>query len=124
MATKKSAIDFDALLADYDEDAEIERLVAETRVEHVIVEDRFLGRFTDKTLVEVPLRVTVEAIDELQNVEGVNNPVDQLKALLGALGDEATVNALVKRDIAEVAAFAEYYFEVLNKRAKASLPES
>lgn len=119
--TRKPKFDFDAVLATYDEDAAIAALAAKTRVEYVIVEDRFIGRFGDGTIVEMPLKVSVEIIDSL---EGIPNPVDQLKAILTSVGGEKATESILVRDIAEVTLYSTLYFGALQRKVRASLPES
>ncbi len=119
MATKKTPeYDFDAWDAASEKDA-IAALVPEVR--HIIVGDKFVGRFADMVTVELPLKLTLDMVDELQ--ETSDAPIDQLKHLLVKIGGEEAAAEFTSHDIAETTALASKFFEILNKVAKASLPE-
>src|ERR1051325_9297715 len=73
--------DFDS----WSEEAETKAIAAlEPKIKHIIVENRFIGRFEDGTIIELPLRLSVDDVDALTtNNEGA---VDQLKGILTRSG--------------------------------------
>lgn len=113
-----SQYDFDSWTED-DETAAIASLVPDVR--HIIVEKRFVGRFVDGTIVELPLTLSVDDIDELEAV--TQSPVDQLKHLLTKIGGAAAAAEFTRHDITETTILASRYFTILQRVAKASIPE-
>ncbi|MGN7861454.1 hypothetical protein ACTJI8_12810 [Microbacterium sp. 22303] len=91
-------------------------------VRYIIVENRFIGRFVDHSIVEVPFNLSVDDIDEMEKV-AVGDPIGQLKHLLTKLGGEKVAKAFTAHDIAETMILATKYFDLLTRRASASLPE-
>lgn len=112
--------DFDA----WDDDAEKKAIEAlKPDVRYILVEKNklFVGRFVDGTIVEIPLNLSVDDIDELEQVSG--NPIDQLKHLLTKLGGAKVAKEFTSHDIAETMFLATKYFDILQRIAGASLPE-
>lgn len=110
--------DFDSWTDDAETKA-IESLKPDVR--YIIVEKRFVGRFVDGTIVEIPLSLSVDDIDELEAVSG--NPIDQLKHLLTKLGGEKVAKDFTSHDLAETMFLATKYFTILQRIAGASVPE-
>lgn len=126
MATPKSTkataaapqYDFD----NWSEDAEEKAILAAVpQVQYIIVEKRFIGRLGDGTIIEVPLTLSLDFIDQLQADH--STPVDQFKAILIEIGGDAIAKDLGKRDMVEGAILAEKYFRVLQRVQQAAFPE-
>ena len=120
MASKTAPVyDFDNW-TDEDEDKAIAALVPD--VKYIIVERRFVGRFTDGDVVEVPLSISLDSIDamQLQN----ESPVDQFRGILRDIGGEEAAAKFSRHDIAETAILAEKYFRALQRVQRAAVPES
>lgn len=126
MATPKSTTatapapqyDFD----NWSEDAEEKAILAAVpQVQYIIVEKRFIGRLGDGTIIEVPLTLSLDFIDQLQADH--STPVDQFKAILTEIGGDAIAKDLGKRDMVEGAILAEKYFRVLQRLQQAAFPE-
>lgn len=127
MATAKSTkttapedpgYDFD----NWSEDDETEAILAAVPdVKHIIVERRFIGRLSDGTIVEVPLTLSLDEVDELQ-AEGAA-PVDQFKSILKKVHGEKSATDFGKRDLVEGAILAEKYFRTLQRVQQAAFPE-
>lgn len=114
----KTTYDFDNWS---DEDEEKAILAAVPEVKHVIVERKFVGRLTDGTIVEVPLRLTLGDVNELQ--AEYSTPLDQFEALLKKVYG-ATAPDLSGVDMVEGAILAEQYFRTLQRVQQAAFPES
>ncbi|MGW9345587.1 hypothetical protein ACWGR3_28960 [Streptomyces albidoflavus] len=110
--------DFDNWTEEAEEKA-IAALVPDVR--WIIVEQNFIGRFVDGTIVKLPIRLSVDDIDELDAVAA--SPVDQLKHLLTKIGGADAAKEFTSHDIAEAMVLATKYFTVLRRVAGASLPE-
>jgi len=104
-----------------EEDEEKAILAAVPDVRHIIVERRFIGRLSDGTIVEVPLTLTLDEVDELQ-AEGAP-PIDQFKSILKKVHGDASANDFGKRDMVEGAILAEKFFRSLQKIQQAAFPE-
>jgi len=118
--TKKAAVEYD--FDSWDEEKEaaaIAGLVPDVR--HIIVEKRFVGRFTDGTIVELPLTLSVDDINELETV--ADNPVDQLKHLLTKIGGAGAAAEFTRHDLVETTLLASRFFQTFERIAKASRPE-
>lgn len=110
--------DFDS----WDEESEQKALQAiAPKVKYIIVEGEFVGRFTDGTIVRMTLSLSVDDIDDVTSSS--DNPIDQFKSLLVKLGDKKSAAEFTKRDLAEAMAMASKFFELIEKKAKASLGE-
>lgn len=119
MATSKTPdYDFDNW-SDEDEEKAIAAAVPD--VKHIIVERRFIGRLSDGTIVEAPLTITLDEIDELQG-EGAA-PVDQFKSILRKVHGEKAATDFGKTDLVEGAILAEKYFRTLQRVQQAAFPE-
>lgn len=91
-------------------------------VRYIIVENRFIGRFVDHSIVEIPFNLSVDDIAELEEV-ALGDPIGQLKHLLTKLGGEKVAKSFTAHDIAETMILATKYFDLLTRRASGSLPE-
>lgn len=111
--------DFDAWSEDDEEKA---ILAAVPEVKYIIVERRFIGRLSDGTIVEVPLTISLDEVDELQAENAA--PVDQFKSILRKVHGEESAIDFGKRDMVEGAILAEKYFRVLQRVQQAAFPES
>ena len=96
-------------------------LAAVPDVRHIIVERRFIGRLPDGTIVEVPLTLSLDEVDEMQ-AEGAA-PVDQFKAILKKVHGDASAAEFGKKDLVEGAILAEKYFRTLQRVQQAAFPE-
>lgn len=111
--------DFDS----WTEDSETQAIAALVpKVQHIIVEKDFIGRFEDGTIVKLPLSLSVDEIDAL--TEKTENPVDQVKVLLEQLGGKDAVAEFTRQNMTETIAMANRFFAVFARIAGASLPES
>ncbi len=124
-ATKTTTAKTDAPVYDFDnwseEDEEKAILAAVPNVRHIIVERRFIGRLSDGSIVEVPLTLSLDEVDELQS-EGAA-PVDQFKAILRKVSGDDAANDFGKRDLVEGAILAEKFFRTLQRVQQAAFPE-
>lgn len=110
--------DFD----NWSEEAEQKAIAAAVPdVKYIIVENRFIGRLADGTIVEVPLTLTLDEIDEMQ--ESHATPIDQFKSILKKVGGDALASDFSGRDMVEGAILAEKYFRVLQRVQQAAFPE-
>lgn len=96
-------------------------LAAVPDVRHIIVERRFIGRLSDGTIVEVPLTLTLDEVDELQT-EGAP-PIDQFKSILKKVHGEKSAKDFSSRDMVEGAILAEKFFRTLQRVQQAAFPE-
>lgn len=116
--TEDPGYDFD----NWSEDDETKAILAAVpEVKHIIVERRFIGRLSDGTIVEVPLTLSLDEIDELQ-AEGAA-PIDQFKSILKKVHGEQSAADFGKRDMVEGAILAEKYFRTLQRVQQAAFPE-
>lgn len=118
--SKKVEYDFESF-----DDAALEAAIADagasSRVKFIVVEGRFVGRFPDGEILEVPLKVSADDVERL-TVEHAS-PVEQLYELLRLFGTEAQVKGLRKRNLAEVMSFSNSYFDVFGRVNAAALGE-
>lgn len=110
--------DFDSWNADAEKKA-IEQLTPD--VKYIIVENRFIGRFMDGQLLELPLRLSVDDIEELDSMEV--GPVDQVKHLLTTLGGEKAAKDFTSHNISESMLLATKYFTILQRISGLTVPE-
>lgn len=126
MATPKKTTEA-ATAPEYDfdnwsEDDEEKAIVAAVpEVKYIIVEKRFIGRLTDGLVVEAPLTLSLDEVDEMQ--ASASSPVDQFKGILKKVGGEALAADFSSRDMVEGAILAEKYFRVLQRVQQAAFPE-
>lgn len=86
----------------------------------IIIEKRIVaGRFPDGTIIKAPLAFSVQDLDEVTATH--DNEVDQLKALLVAMGNEESAAALEKQNLASVVIFASKFFNLFQKMAQVAL---
>ena len=110
--------DFDTW-SEADEEKAIAALVPDVR--YIIVEKVFIGRFVDGTIVKVPLSISLDDVDGLQ--EGYASPIDQFKKLLTTVGGEAAAKEFSSHDLTETAILSEKFFTILQRIQKVALPE-
>lgn len=110
--------DFDSW-SEEDEEKAIAAAVPE--VKYIIVEKRFIGRLADGTIIEAPLSITLDEVDEMQSAYAT--PVDQFKSILKKVGGDELAADFSKRDMVEGAILAEKYFRTLQKVQQAAFPE-
>lgn len=119
-APKTAPVEYD--FDNWDADAEEKAITLATPdVRYIIVETRFIGRFLDGTLLELPLRLSIDDVDELDALEG--GPVDQVKHLLTKLGGAKAAKDFTAHNISESMLLAAKYFTILQRISGASLPE-
>lgn len=111
--------DFD----NWDEEAEEKAIAAAVPdVRMIIVERRAIGRLTDGMIVEAPLSLTLDEVDEM-SASGMT-PVDQFKVVLRKVGGDELANDFGRRDMVECAILAEKYFRLIQRIQQAAFPES
>lgn len=111
--------DFDSW-SEADEQKAIEAIKPD--VKYVVVERSFVGRFHDGTIVKATLKLSLADVDQLQAEH--DNEIDQFRSLIQVVGGDENVAALSKQDIADVAAMAAKYFNVIQRIQGATVPES
>lgn len=125
MATPKSTPAAAVVEYDFDnwsEEAEEKAIAAAVpEVKYIIVEKRFIGRLGDGAIVEVPLTLTLDEVDEMQ-ASGAT-PIDQFKSIIKKVGGEQLAADFSSRDMVEGAILAEKYFRVLQRVQQAAFPE-
>ncbi|MFC4223571.1 hypothetical protein [Lysinibacter cavernae] len=114
----KAEYDFDSWTDDAEEKA-IAAIVPDVR--YIIVGDTFVGRFADKVTVELPLKLSLDIINELAALS--DDPLEQLVFLLTKLGGAEAAAEFTKHDVAETAVLASKFFTILQRVTQASLPE-
>ncbi len=116
--TPEPEYDFDS----FDEAAEqaaIAALVPD--IKHIIVGGDFIGRFSDGQTVRLPLSITLDDVDQLEQAD--LSPVDQVKHLLSTIGGKTEAAKFSKHSLLEATALASRYFAVFERVNQASLPE-
>lgn len=103
-----------------DEEQAIAALAPE--VKHIIVEKTFVGRFEDGVIVQLPLNISLNDLDELS--ESTENPVEQVKSMLLKLGGEEAAKQFADHNFTETLAMTTRFFDVFQRVAGAKLPES
>jgi hypothetical protein len=116
--TEDPGYDFDSW-SEQDEEKAI--LAAVPDVKYIIVERRFIGRLSDGTIIEVPLTLSLDEVDELQRDHAT--PVDQFKSILKKIHGDQSATDFGKRDMVEGAILAEKYFRTLQRVQQAAFPE-
>ncbi|WGD38474.1 hypothetical protein [Lysinibacter sp. HNR] len=120
MATKTTppVYDFDS----WTEEAEAKAIAGlAPDIKYIIVEKNFIGRFVDGTIIELPLNVSLDTINELS--ETSDSPVDQIKLLLTKIGGAKAAAEFTRQNLAEAMALAVKFFDVFTRISQASLPE-
>lgn len=115
---KEPVYDFDNWTEE-DEQKAIASAVPDVR--YIIVENRFIGRLVDHTIIEVPLTLSLDEVNEIQ-AEGLT-PIDQFHIILKKICGDDTAAKFSARDMVEGAILAEKYFRVLQRVQQAALPE-
>jgi len=117
--TETPVYDFDG----WSDEAEEKAIAAAVPdVKHIIVERRFIGRFVDGDIVEVPLSISLNDVDELQREHAT--PVDQFKSILRTVGGDDVATKFAGHDLVEAAIMSEKYFRTLQRVQSAAFPES
>jgi hypothetical protein len=102
------------------EDAELRAL---NDVQYIIVEGgTFVGRFSDLTIVKIPLKLSMSMIDELE--EKFTDPLDQFKHLLGIFAGEEVAEDLKDRNMISVAIMTRKYFTAFKRAQDLAFPEA
>lgn len=127
MATRTTPAAPAAEVVEYDfdnwtQEAEDDALRALNDVKHIIVEQSFVGRFADGTIVKIPLSLNIGMIDELQ--AEFSAPLDQFKHLLKTFCGEEVAESLDGRSLIPVAIMTEKYFRCLSRAQELAFPES
>lgn len=111
--------DFD----NWSEDDEQKALVALIPdIKYIIVEKNFVGRFPDGVIVKMPLSISLDDVNALQEESG--NPVDQFNTLLERVGGKEVAAEFSSHDLTETMMMSEKFFSVFSRISSASLPES
>lgn len=87
---------------------------------YFVAGDTFYAQTPDGEL-RIPLRFKTKL---LRSIRDAGDEIDQLFALLGGLGDEATAAALDELDIFDTTEIAEKYFQAWQEKNEARLGES
>lgn len=119
-ASKPPAVDYD--FDNWDQDTEDAALVALNDVKYIIVEQDFVGRFADGTIVRIPLRLNLALVDELQAKHA--SQIDQFKSLVQTFGGDALAASLDSQGLIAVAIITEKYFRCLGRAQELAFPES
>lgn len=116
-----SPIDFDAWTEE-DEAKAIEAIAESSKIRYVISEGAFFhGRFPDGRVIKTPLKITVEMIELLE--EKHDSEIEQIKMLLGLLGQSEDVKYLAESDLIAAIDYAAKYFRVFERIAQISMGE-
>jgi len=111
--------DFDS----WTEDDEEKALAALTpQIKYIVVERSFVGRFEDRTIIKLPLNISLDDIDAL--AQKFDNPVDQVKELLMRIGGEEATKEFTRQNMVDTIAMATKFFEIFARIAGATVPES
>lgn len=124
MTTKKSpsALDFDSWDAAAEE-AAIQAAADATAIRYIIIEQDFVGRFPDGTVIRTPIRVSAELIDRVSELSGDTDPRQQLEALLDVIGHDDDLAYLRSADLLSSVDYATKYFRVFEKVMGVTLGE-
>ncbi len=123
--TTKTAAPSDVEEYDFDswsDEAETAALTALNDVKYIIVEGSFVGRFSDGTIVKIPLSLSLETINELQTEFA--SPIDQFQHLLKTFAGDEIAESLNKLSIIAVGIMTEKYFRLLGKAQELAFPQS
>lgn len=122
MATSKlTDLDFDAWSED-DEKKAIEAIAHLAKIRYVISEGSiFCGRFPDGRVIKTPLRITVDTLEQLAAAEVTE--LEQVKMLLGMLGQDDDVDYLKTADLLSAIDYAAKYFRIFEKVTQMSMGE-
>jgi hypothetical protein len=110
--------DFDSWTQE-DEDAQ---LIALNDVKYIIVEGSFIGRFSDLTIVKIPLKLSMTMVNELE--EKFADPLDQFKHLLTIFAGEEIAEGLKERNMISVAIMTRKYFAAFKRAQDLAFPEA
>ena len=124
MTTKKSpsALDFDSWDAAAEE-AAIQAAADATAIRYIIIEQDFVGRFPDGTVIRTPIRDSAELIDRVSELSGDADPRQQLEALLDVIGHDDDLAYLRSADLLSSVDYATKYFRVFEKVMGVALGE-
>lgn len=110
--------DFDS----WTQEAEDAQLVALNDVKYIISEGTFVGRFSDLTIVKIPLKLSMTMINELE--EKFADPLDQFKHLLATFAGEEVAEGLNDRNMISVAIMTRKYFNAFKRAQDLAFPEA
>ncbi|APZ81753.1 hypothetical protein NCPPB3778_13 [Rathayibacter phage NCPPB3778] len=117
MTTKEEEYDFDNWTEEDDDKA----LKSLTTVQHVIAGDKFIGRFSDGTIVKLPLNFSLETAKELDSLG--EDSIAKFQRLLKLFAGEETAEELEKRPLVAVAILTEKYFRAVNRSQELAFPK-
>ena len=103
-------------------EAEDAALAVLNDVRYIIVEGDFVGRFADGSIVRIPLGITMQTVEELQ--EKHTNTIDQFKSLLTTFAGEDVAAELASRNLVSMGIMTEKYFRALKRAQELAFPES
>lgn len=101
------------------EDAALRRLID---VKCIIVEKSFVARFADGTILKIPLNLSMEMIDELE--QKFTTPIEQFRHLLSTFMGEGVAEDLSRQNLVPVGVLVEKYFRALTRAQQLAFPES
>lgn len=110
--------DFDNWSQD-DEDAALRAL---NDVRYIIVDGDFVGKFSDGTIVKLPLVLKLSMIEELQALH--SESIDQFRELLKMFAGEDAAEQLQERNLISVAIMTEKYFRAMRRAQELAFPQS
>lgn len=110
--------DFDS----WNQEAEDAALAVLNDVKYIIVEQDFVGRFADGTIIRVPLTLKLSLVEELQAKH--NNQIDQFKSLVQTFAGDELAGAMDSKGLIPVAIMTEKYFRCLARAQELAFPES
>lgn len=122
MTARKTAQEPEYDFDNFDEEAALARLRAETQVRYIVVERDFVAKFPDGKIIRIPLRLSLDQVNKLS--EEFDNPLDQVTSLLEQIGGGSAAAELKAQDLLSAVDFATKYFDVLQKVQGANLGES
>lgn len=123
---KANGAEFDDLFDSWSEEAEeaaIQEAAKAADVKYIIVEGkRFVARFPDGVQLSLPLDISLA---DIQSLEGAaeGDQMEQVKMLLSMFGGPDDVATLEQQNLPCVVIFAEKYFRVFERVARAALGE-
>ncbi len=115
--TADEEYDFDS----WDQDAEDAALRALNDVKHIIVEDSFVGRFSDGLIVKLPLRLKLTMIQDLQRDH--DDPIDQFRVLVKTFAGDEVAEKIEDQGMIPTAIIVEKFFRAIARAQELAFPE-
>lgn len=109
--------DFDA----WDQEKEDAALAALNDVKHIIVEDSFVGRFSDGLIVKLPLRLKLTMIKDLQREH--DDPIDQFRVLVKTFAGDDVAEQIEDQGMIPTAIIVEKFFRAIARAQELAFPE-